>query len=271
MKDIRDWPQNKLESNMFTLIAGLCVLDDEDITMATAKYLRDVTRSLGIPFIFKASFDKANRTSVDSYRGPGIDIGLNTLQLIKDHIGVSITTDIHIPEQAHDVAGVVDIIQIPALLSRQTDLLIAAGNTGLPVNIKKGQFMSPIDIQYAVDKMYNTGNINVMVTERGSMFGYNNIVVDYRGITIMQDYNIPVIFDATHSVQLPGGRGKESFGQTCFVAPLAKAAVAVGVDGLFLEVHPEPSKAKCDGTNSLSLDEVECLLKSLVSIRKVQI
>ncbi|MBI5577077.1 MAG: 3-deoxy-8-phosphooctulonate synthase [Deltaproteobacteria bacterium] len=248
-------------------IAGPCVLESEELAMSVAEHLAGIAARLKLHLLFKGSFDKANRSSGKSYRGPGEAEGLRILGEVKRRFGLPVTTDVHDPQQAGSAGTVVDLIQIPAFLCRQTDLLVAAGRTGLPVNIKKGQFMAPWDMANAVDKVVATGNSSVLVTERGTMFGYNNLVVDFRGIPQIREGICPVIFDATHSVQLPGGAGQVSSGERRFVAPLARAAVAAGVDGVFLEVHPAPERALSDGPNSLPLSEVEPLLRALLAIR----
>lgn len=249
----------------FLLVAGPCVLESEELALEVALHLQEVTRKLGISYVFKASFDKANRTSLSSFRGPGIVEGLDILARIKEH-GIAVVSDIHTADQAAMAAEVLDIIQIPAFLCRQTDLLVAAAKTNKPVAVKKGQFLAPWDMEHAVRKIKESGNDKVILMERGATFGYNNFVVDMRSFPIMRDLGCPVIFDATHSVQLPGGAGGSSSGQRQFVAPLARAAVAAGIDGLFLEVHPDPDKALCDGPNSLALDQVEPLLAKLQEI-----
>jgi 2-dehydro-3-deoxyphosphooctonate aldolase (KDO 8-P synthase) len=248
-------------------IAGPCVLESEPLAFQVAGQLASLSEKLGVPFVFKGSFDKANRSSADSYRGPGEEEGLRILEAVHREFGLPVTTDVHDAEQAVRVARVVDLLQIPAFLCRQTDLLLAAGKTGRPVNIKKGQFMAPGDMGNAVDKVASTGNADVLVTERGTTFGYNNLVVDFRGMPSIRDAICPVIFDATHSVQLPGGAGKSSSGDRRLVPPLARAAVAAGVDGLFLEVHPDPDRALSDGPNSLPLAELEGLVRTLLAIR----
>lgn len=253
----------------FFLIAGPCVIENKEITHQVAAHLKQVTRKLGIPFIFKASFDKANRTSVKSFRGPGFEAGLKILGDIKQDLDVKIISDIHLPEQAEEAAHVLDIIQIPAFLCRQTDLILAACGTGRPVNIKKGQFLSPGECKNILNKAKEAGNPNICITERGSSFGYNNLVVDFRGIPIIHGLGAPVVFDATHSVQLPGGAKESSAGERQFAPTLAKAAIAAGADGIFIETHPEPEKALCDGPNSIPLDEMETLLATLLSIKKV--
>jgi len=249
------------------LIAGPCVLEDERTNLEIASRLRDLAGELGLPYIFKASFDKANRTSVDSARGPGLEAGLARLAAIRDAVGVPILSDVHTPEQVPVAAEVLDMLQIPAFLSRQTDLLVAVGASGKPVNIKKGQFLAPDDMQHCIGKVRSTGNEAITLCERGSTFGYHNLVVDMRGLVVMRAFGYPVIFDATHSVQLPGGGGGKSAGEREFIVPLARAAVAAGVDGIFAEVHPEPERAACDGPNMLRLAEVPALLRTLLEVR----
>lgn len=248
-------------------ILGPCVLESEELAFAVASFLSGMALRLGIGVVFKGSFDKANRSSKESYRGPGQDEGLRILSEVKRRFGLPVTTDVHDPRQAKAAAEVADLLQIPAFLCRQTDLLVAAGETGLPVNIKKGQFMAPWDMENAVEKVTSTGNSAVLVTERGTTFGYNNLVVDFRGIPAIRERICPVVFDATHSVQLPGGAGKSSSGERRFVLPLARAAVAAGADGVFLEVHPDPDRALSDGPNSLPLADVEPLVRTLLAIR----
>jgi 2-dehydro-3-deoxyphosphooctonate aldolase (KDO 8-P synthase) len=250
----------------FVFIAGPCVIENRDITLRTAQRLVSLTSRLQIPYIFKCSYDKANRTSVESFRGPGLDEGLQILQEVKNHFDIPVLTDVHSPAEAAVAGEVVDVIQVPALLCRQTDLLVSCGKTGKPVNIKKGQFLAPNDIGYAVKKVESTGNEAILLTERGTSFGYNNLVSDFRSIPIMQQFGYPVIFDATHSVQLPGGAGGSSAGQREFAFPLAKAAVAVGAQGIFMEVHENPSCALCDGENSVLLDDVPMILEALMRI-----
>ncbi len=250
------------------VVAGPCVAESLDICRRIAAAAAGLCRELGLPYIFKASFDKANRTSGSSFRGKGLDDGLRILAAIKAEFDVPVLTDIHESSQASAVAEVADILQIPAFLCRQTDLLLAAGETGRPVNIKKGQFMAPEDMGPAVRKVEQTGNTRVLLTERGSTFGYHNLVVDMRSLVIMAELGVPVIFDGTHSVQLPGGAGGSSSGQRQFIAPLVRAAAAVGVDGLFLETHPEPAKALSDGANSLSLEELRHILTSFKAIHE---
>jgi 2-dehydro-3-deoxyphosphooctonate aldolase (KDO 8-P synthase) len=257
------------EEGPFFLIAGPCVIESEDMTLAVADFLRETGESLGIPVIFKASYDKANRTSVDSYRGPGIDRGLEILRKVKEKAGLPLLSDVHSAGEIEKASAVLDMIQIPAFLCRQTDLLLAAGRTGLAVNIKKGQFLAPWDIKGAAAKVVSTGNRRVLLTERGTSFGYNNLIVDIRSIAVMKSFGFPVVFDATHSVQLPGGLGSSSGGQREFVEHLSRAAVAAGADGLFLEVHPDPDSALCDGPNSLPLDQVRPLLTLLKEIHRL--
>jgi len=242
------------------LIAGPCVIESEKIVMHTAETVSRYADRLKIPYIFKASFDKANRTSIASFRGPGMEAGLKLLNKVKKEFGVPVLTDIHLPEQAIPVSETADIIQIPAFLCRQTDLLVAAAQTGKPVNIKKGQFMAPWDMKNAADKVLTSGNSAVMLTERGTCFGYNNLVVDMTSLVEMGKLGFPVIFDATHSVQKPGAMGESSGGNSEYVGYLAQAATAVGIAGLFLEVHPEPGEALSDGSNMIALDELERLL-----------
>ena len=250
------------------LIAGPCVIEpNRDILYQTADELLRITNKLGIPFIFKSSFDKANRSSIESYRGPGIQEGLRALEYIKNQFQIPILTDIHIPEQAKQVSAVVDYIQIPAFLCRQTDLLIAAGETGKPVNVKKGQYLAPEGVINIIKKIESTGNKQIIITERGTSFGYNRLVNDMTAIPIMQGFGYPVIFDATHSVQMPGSGGDYTGGLRWLAPYLARAAVAVGVDGIFMEVHPDPGKASCDGGNMLALKDVEGLVGRLIRVR----
>ena len=248
------------------LIAGPCVIETEKHATVIAEQLGQIASKLGIPLIFKASYDKANRSSVSSYRGPGLDEGLAILSRIKERTGLPILSDVHDISQVGPVAEVCDVLQIPAFLSRQTDLLIAAGRSGRTVNIKKGQFLSPWDIAHAVEKVASTGNRKIILTERGSSFGYQNLVVDMRSFPIMRDLGYPVVFDVTHSLQLPGGKGNMSGGQPEFIEPLARAGAAIGVDGLFLEVHDNPAKALSDGANALPLDQLRPLLEKITRI-----
>lgn len=248
---------------MFSLIAGPCVIESEEMVLSIAEQMKDITDKLGIPYTFKASFDKANRTSISGFRGPGIEEGMRILQKVKDTYGLPICTDIHEPWQAKKAAEACDILQIPAFLCRQTDLLVAAAKTGKCINIKKAQFLAPWDMKNCVEKVRQSGNNNVMLCERGTTFGYNTLVVDMTGLRVMKDMGVPVIFDATHSVQKPGGNGTSTGGNRQYVEYLAKAAVSVGVDGLFMETHPDPDNAKSDGPNMVPLGEMEELLKKL--------
>lgn len=245
------------------VIAGPCVIEDERATLDIARTLKAVTSELGIPFIFKASYDKANRTSIDSYRGPGLEKGLAILEKAKKEFLIPVLTDVHCTNDVDAVSKVVDCIQIPAFLCRQTDLIVAAAATGKPVNIKKGQFMSPEAMGQAAGKALSAGNDKVILTERGTSFGYNNLVVDFRSLPKMRGLGYPVIFDATHSVQLPSAMGTSSGGEREMVKYLARAALAVGVDGIFIEVHPDPDNAPSDGANSIALDDVKGFLKDL--------
>ena len=247
----------EIGGSKLTILAGPCAAESEEILDTTAKSLKEITKKLDINFVFKSSFDKANRSSITSYRGPGIDKGLRMLADIKQKYNVPIVTDIHLPEQAEIAAEVADIIQIPAFLCRQTDLLVAAAKTGKIVNIKKGQFLSPEQMGTLVKKVEDSGNRNILLTDRGVTFGYNNLVSDFRAIPIMQKFGYPVVFDATHSVQLPGANGTSSGGDRRFVPILANAAVAAGANALFFEVHPNPDKALCDGPNMLSTGSAE--------------
>jgi len=250
----------------FTLIAGPCVIENEGHALELAGRISDIARRTGVPFIFKASYDKANRTSGRSFRGPGLDEGLRVLALIKSRYDLPILTDIHEPSQAALAADVADVLQIPAFLCRQTDLLVAAARTGRIVNIKKGQFLAPDDVKHAVAKVVDAGNPRVLLTERGTTFGYHNLVVDMRAFPMMRAQGFPVVFDVTHSLQLPGGGDGVTAGQAEYIVPLASAGVAAGVDGVFLEVHEEPSRAKSDAQNALRLDALEPLLRRLTAI-----
>ena len=269
MRNLAIGPVSIGGDNPLILIAGPCVLENQEHALALAEALQDIALRVGVGLVFKASYDKANRTSVTSYRGPGLDKGLQILQTVKEKTGLPILSDIHDVSQVKPAAAVLDILQIPAFLSRQTDLLVAAGESGKVVNIKKGQFQAPWDIENAIGKVLSTGNDQILLTERGSSFGYNNLVSDMRSLVIMRQTGYPVVFDATHSVQLPGGAGSASSGQREFVAPLSRAAVATGVDALFWEVHENPAKALCDGPNSLQLDSVEGLLRQMLALDKI--
>jgi 2-dehydro-3-deoxyphosphooctonate aldolase (KDO 8-P synthase) len=250
----------------FVLIAGPCVIESEAHATEVAARLVDITRRLGVPFVFKASYDKANRTSGQSFRGPGLDEGLRVLASVKSRLKVPILTDIHEPAHAPKVADVADVLQIPAFLSRQTDLIVAAAKTGRIVNIKKGQFLAPDDVRHAVAKAVDAGNARVIVTERGTSFGYHNLIVDMRALPMMREQGFPVVFDVTHSLQLPGAGDGVTAGLAQYIAPLASAGVAAGVDGLFLEVHEEPDRARSDAQNALRLDLLEPLLRRLMAI-----
>lgn len=248
------------------LIAGPCVIENETATLRHAERLMTICNGLSIPLIFKASYDKANRTSIGAFRGPGIKDGLAILKKVKESLGVPVLSDIHSIEQIPAAAEVLDILQIPAFLCRQTDLLIAAAKSGRVINVKKGQFLAPWDMKNVAGKLAASGNENIILTERGASFGYNNLVVDMRTFPIMSGFGYPVVFDATHSVQLPGGQGDSSGGQREFVEYLSRAAVAVGIDGIFMEVHEDPDKALCDGPNSIPLSELSALLKRLKAL-----
>jgi len=259
--------EDVLAGDELFFIMGPCVIEEGSTTLDIAYTLREIRERCAVPLIFKASYDKANRSSLESYRGPGIEQGLSILEQVRDETGLPVTTDVHSTSEVAAAAEVVDLVQIPAFLCRQTDLLLAAGETGLPVNIKKGQFMAPWDMNNAVRKVTSTGNKQVVLTERGTTFGYNNYVVDMRAIPVMRSLGCPVVFDATHSVQLPGGAGRASAGERHLIEPLARAAVAAGCDGVFLEVHSDPENARCDGPNSLVLDDVAAVVETLKRIR----
>jgi 2-dehydro-3-deoxyphosphooctonate aldolase (KDO 8-P synthase) len=256
------WMKNK----SFLIIAGPCVIEDEEIVFYTAEKLKEICDHIGFSFVFKSSYDKANRTSLSSYRGPGIERGLRILSDVKSRYNIPVLSDIHSVNEIKPASEVLDMLQIPAFLCRQTDLIIEASKTGKPVNIKKGQFLAPWDAKNIIDKFTSTGNKKLLITERGTSFGYNNLVVDFRAFPIMRSFGYPVIFDVTHSLQLPGGQGTCSGGQREFAQPLAKAAVACGVDGLFLEVHPEPDNALCDGPNMIRLGDMTDFLKIIKDI-----
>ena len=251
------------------LIAGPCVIESEAHAVGLAQALRDIARRAGVQYVFKASYDKANRTSVRSFRGPGLEEGLRVLQRVRQDAGVPILTDIHEAAHAGAVASVADVLQIPAFLSRQTDLIVAAARTGRVVNLKKGQFLAPADMRHAIEKVTGAGNDRVIVTERGFSFGYNNLVVDMRAFPILRALGYPVVYDVTHSLQLPGGGDGVTAGQAEYIEPLASAGVAAGVDGVFLEVHERPSEAKSDAQNALQLDRLEALLRRLVRIHAI--
>jgi len=253
----------------FFLIAGPCVIESEQLALETARQLKEITARVGINFVYKSSFDKANRSSLDSFRGPGMEEGLRILQLVKETVGVPVLTDVHEDTDIQAVAEVVDVLQTPAFLCRQTNYITRVAATGLPVNIKKGQFLSPWEMKNVTDKARSTGNEQIMVCERGASFGYNNLVSDMRSLAVMRATGCPVIFDGTHSVQLPGGQGTSSGGQREFIPVLARAAVAVGISGLFLETHPDPDNAKSDGPNAWPLARMEALLRMLKRIDDV--
>jgi 2-dehydro-3-deoxyphosphooctonate aldolase (KDO 8-P synthase) len=250
----------------FFLISGPCVIESEGLVLDVAGRLKEMTSALKIPFIFKASFDKANRSSRSSFRGPGLEAGLKALSRVREQIGVPVLTDVHEDTPLGEVSAVVDVLQTPAFLCRQTNFIIAVCSQGKPVNIKKGQFLSPWEMQNVADKARSTGNTQIMVCERGFAFGYNNLVSDMRSLAVMRATGCPVVFDATHSVQLPGGRGDSSGGQREFVPVLARAAVATGVSGIFMETHPEPAKALSDGPNAWPLDRMRSLLATLAEL-----
>ena len=251
------------------LIAGPCVIESADLAQETAGYLQELTAELGIPFIFKSSFDKANRSSIGGFRGPGLEAGLRILEAVRARLGVPVLTDVHEDTPLGEVVEVVDVLQTPAFLCRQTNFILAVAETGLPVNIKKGQFLAPWDMKRVVEKARSTGNDQIMVCERGVSFGYNNLVSDMRALAVMRETGCPVVFDATHSVQLPGGQGDRSGGQREFVPVLARAAVAAGSAGLFVETHPDPAQALSDGPNSWPLGRMRELLETLVEIDRV--
>jgi len=255
-------------SNPLVLIAGPCVIESEGSALRHAKRIKEIAKKLGIPFIFKASYDKANRTSIKSFRGPGIDKGLKTLGRIKKELKIPVLSDVHCKEDIKKASKVLDVIQIPAFLSRQTDLILAAARTGKAVNIKKGQFLAPWDVKHILEKVESTGNKNILITERGTSFGYNTLVSDFRSILIMKQFGYPVVFDATHSVQKPAGEGKQSGGDSAFIEPLAKAAVACGASAVFVEVHEDPKNSLSDGPNMLKLDKLSSFLQRLKKIEK---
>ena len=251
------------------LIAGPCVIENRESATQIAAFLKDLTNELHVPFVFKTSYDKANRTALKSYRGPGLSKGLEIISDIKTKLDIPVISDVHRFSEIEPAAQILDIIQIPAFMCRQTDFVVAVSKAGKPVNIKKGQFLAPWDVEHIIEKVISTGNDQVLLTERGTSFGYNNLVVDFRSLHIMRRLGRPVIFDATHSVQLPGGAGCVSGGQREFVPMMARAAMAAGVDGIFLEVHHDPDKALCDGPNSVPLKQLKPLLEQLLAIKKV--
>ncbi len=251
------------------LIAGPCVIESADLAQETAGYLQELTAELAIPFIFKSSFDKANRSSIGGFRGPGLEAGLRILEAVRARLGVPVLTDVHEDTPLGEVVEVVDVLQTPAFLCRQTNFILAVAEMGLPVNIKKGQFLAPWDMKRVVEKARSTGNDQIMVCERGVSFGYNNLVSDMRALAVMRETGCPVVFDATHSVQLPGGQGDSSGGQREFVPVLARAAVAAGISGLFVETHPDPARALSDGPNSWPLGRMRELLETLIEVDRV--
>jgi 2-dehydro-3-deoxyphosphooctonate aldolase (KDO 8-P synthase) len=255
--------------NPLFIVAGPCVIESEEVIFYTAERLKKICERVGLPLLFKSSYDKANRTSLSSFRGPGLEKGLRILSDMRSKFDIPIISDVHSVEEVKPAADVLNALQIPAFLCRQTDLILSASQTGKPVNVKKGQFLAPWDVKNIIEKFTSTGNQNIFITERGTSFGYNNLVVDFRGLSIMRSLGYPVIFDVTHSLQLPGGQGSCSGGQSEFAEPLARAAVAVGVDGLFMEVHPEPDKALCDGPNMIRLDKVEKIFSHIKPIDDV--
>jgi 2-dehydro-3-deoxyphosphooctonate aldolase (KDO 8-P synthase) len=252
--------------NPLVLIAGPCVIENEEVTLETARGLKEICADLNIPLIFKSSFDKANRTSLSSFRGPGIEKGLRILEDIRKKLSVPIMSDVHSVDQVKPASEVLDLLQIPALLCRQTDLILFSSKTGKPVNVKKGQFLSPWDVKNIIEKFVSTGNTRLLITERGTCFGYNNLVVDFKALPIIRSFGQPLVFDVTHSLQLPGGEGNRSGGQREFAGALMRAGVGAGVDGLFIEVHPEPNRALCDGANMVALAEMKNLLKQAKAI-----
>ncbi len=255
--------------DQFTLIGGPCVVENRDICFRIAEFLKNLCESKGIFYIFKASFDKANRSSGESFRGPGMEQGLEILHEVREHFKIPVLTDIHESDQAGKVAEVVDVLQIPAFLCRQTDLLVAAAKTGRPVNVKKGQFMAPEDMNGVVEKLESAGCRNLMLTERGTSFGYHNLVVDMRSLQTLRAFGCPVVFDATHSVQLPGGLGNASGGQREFIQTLARSAAAAGIDAIFMEVHPNPEQALSDGPNSLNFKDAEKVINEVLAVHEL--
>jgi 2-dehydro-3-deoxyphosphooctonate aldolase (KDO 8-P synthase) len=254
------------KGNPLVLIAGPCVIENEEMAFMTAIKLKEICDRLKLPFIFKSSYDKANRTSLSSFRGPGMEKGLRILNDIKKRFSIPVISDVHSVEEVKAASQILDVLQIPAFLCRQTDLVLSCSRTGKPVNIKKGQFLSPWDVKNVIEKFVSTGNHHLMITDRGTSFGYNNLVVDFRGFPVIRSFGYPMLFDVTHSLQLPGGEGSQTGGQREFAAPLARAAAAAGVDGLFIEVHPNPSRALSDSATMLPLDEMEALLNQVKAV-----
>jgi 2-dehydro-3-deoxyphosphooctonate aldolase (KDO 8-P synthase) len=269
VKEVRIGPVTLGGRRPLALIAGPCVIESEGACLEVAAWLKELTRSLGIPLIFKSSYDKANRSSLRSYRGPGLDRGLKILGRVRRELEIPILSDVHRFEEVKEAAEVLDVLQVPAFLCRQTDFVLAVARAGKAVNVKKGQFLAPWDVQNVVEKIESAGNRSILLTERGASFGYNNLVADMRSLVIMRQTGYPVIYDVTHSLQLPGGLGTSSGGQREYIPPLARAGVAAGVDGLFMEVHPNPSEALCDGPNSQPLKEVGPLLEQLMALDRI--
>ncbi len=269
VKEVRIGPLILGGGRPLVLIAGPCVIESEGACLEVAAWLKELTRSLGIPLIFKSSYDKANRSSLRSYRGPGLDRGLKVLSRVKRELEIPVLSDVHRFEEVKEAALVLDVLQVPAFLCRQTDFVLAVAQAAKAVNVKKGQFLAPWDLQNIVEKIESAGNRSILLTERGASFGYNNLVADMRSLVIMRQTGYPVIYDVTHSLQLPGGLGTSSGGQREYIPPLARAGVAAGIDGLFMEVHPDPSKAPCDGPNSQPLKEVGPLLEQLMALDRI--
>ncbi len=269
VKEVRIGPVTLGGRRPLALIAGPCVIESEGACLEVAAGLKELTRSLGIPLIFKSSYDKANRSSLRSYRGPGLDQGLKVLDRVKRELGIPVLSDVHRLEEVKEAAQVLDVLQVPAFLCRQTDFVLAVAQAGKGVNVKKGQFLAPWDMQNIVEKIESAGNRSILLTERGASFGYNNLVADMRSLVVMRQTGYPVIYDVTHSLQLPGGLGTSSGGQREYIPPLARAGVAAGIDGLFMEVHPNPSEALCDGPNSQPLKEVGPLLEQLMALDRI--
>ena len=270
-REIKIGPLSIGGGNPIAVIAGPCVIESEKHALKTAEQLKRTFADAGIPFIYKSSYDKANRSSIKSYRGPGLKEGLRILRKVKEELDVPILSDIHKEEEVDPAAAVLDVLQIPAFLCRQTDLVVKAAKTGKPVNVKKGQFLAPWDMKNVVDKIKECGNEDIMLTERGFMFGYNNMVVDMRSLVLMREFGYPVVYDCTHSLQLPGGQGTTSGGQRELVPPLTRGAVAVGCDMLFMEVHPDPDNAPSDGPNMLKFDRLPALLKQIKALDQLRL
>jgi 2-dehydro-3-deoxyphosphooctonate aldolase (KDO 8-P synthase) len=269
VKEVRIGPVTLGGRRPLALIAGPCVIESEGACLEVAAWLKELTGSLGIPLIFKSSYDKANRSSLRSYRGPGLDRGLKVLDRVKRELEIPVLSDVHRLEEVKEAAQVLDVLQVPAFLCRQTDFVLAVAQAGKGINVKKGQFLAPWDLQNIVEKIESAGNRSILLTERGASFGYNNLVADMRSLVVMRQTGYPVIYDVTHSLQLPGGLGTSSGGQREYIPPLARAGVAAGIDGLFMEVHPNPSEALCDGPNSQPLKEVGPLLEQLMALDRI--